>query len=74
MKASLTNGGHLLLGVFNPEAPPRCSGLPVQRYALEDLVAELGSGFELVRHQQELHVTPGGVEQAYLYTLFRKTG
>lgn len=74
MEATLKNGGHALLGVFTPEAPPRCSGLPVQRYALEDLVAELGPGFELVRHRHELHVTPGGVEQAYLYALFRKTG
>ncbi len=74
MEAALANDGHVLIGVFNPEAPPRCSGLPVQRYALEDLVAELGPGFELVRHQHERHVTPGGVEQAYLYALFRKTG
>ena len=74
MQAALVTGGYLLMGLFTPDAPPRCSGLPVQRYDLEDIKAELGRGFELVRHQHELHVTPGGVEQAYLYALFRKTG
>ena len=74
MEAALKTDGYLLIGLFTPDAPPRCSGLPVQRYALEDLLAELGPGFELLRHRHELHVTPGGVEQAYLYALFRKTG
>jgi hypothetical protein len=74
MEAALEDNGYLLMGVFTPDAPPRCSGLPVQRYALDDLVAELGKGFDLIRHQHELHVTPGGVEQAYLYALFEKTG
>ena len=74
MESALMTGGFLLIGLFTPDAPPRCSGLPVQRYALEDLVTELGPRFELLRHQREPHVTPGGVEQAYLYALFRKTG
>lgn len=72
LDASLAAGGYLIIGVFAPDAPPRCSGLPVQRYALDALVDELGNNFELVRHRHELHVTPGGVEQAYLYCLFRK--
>ena len=49
--------------VFAPEAPPRCSGLPVQRDDLDLLRETLGGEFELRRHQKEMHVTPGGVEQ-----------
>ena len=68
---ALRPGGHLIIGTFAPEAPPRCSGLPVQRYDLDLLRETLGDAFELRRHQKEMHVTPGGVEQMYLYCEFR---
>ena len=70
---ALKPGGHLIVGAFTLEAPPRCSGLPVQRYSLEKLQDTLGGDFELVKHVKELHVTPGGVEQMYLYVHFRRT-
>jgi 2-polyprenyl-3-methyl-5-hydroxy-6-metoxy-1,4-benzoquinol methylase len=65
-------GGHLIIGTFSPEAPPTCSGLPVQRYSLEQLQDTLGPEFELVRHHKEKHVTPSGLEQMYLYCCFRR--
>jgi ubiquinone/menaquinone biosynthesis C-methylase UbiE len=65
--------GHLIIGTFTSEAPPKCSGLPVQRYNLEQLQDTLGPEFELVRHHKEKHVTPGGLEQMYLYCCFRRT-
>jgi len=69
---ALKPGGHLIIGTFNPQAPPKCSGLPVQRYTHEQLSQVLGGEFVLQRHQEELHVTPGGVEQMYLYCHFRR--
>jgi len=68
---SLEPGGHLLIGTFAPDAPPRCSGLPVERYDRDKLVAEFGDDFVLLESVEEMHVTPGGVEQNYLYCLFR---
>lgn len=65
--------GDLIIGTFAPEAPPTCSGLPVQRYDRKRLQETLGKEFELIKHHQELHVTPGGVDQTYLYCHFRKT-
>lgn len=70
---ALKPGGHVIIATFAPEAPPTCSGLPVQRYSAEQLAITLGTEFELKRHQKELHVTPGGVEQMYLYCYFRRT-
>ena len=69
---ALKPGGHLIIGTFTTEAPPKCSGLPVQRYNQEQLENTLGGEFELMRHNKELHITPGGVEQMYLYCHFRK--
>jgi SAM-dependent methyltransferase len=62
--------GHLIIGTFAPEAPPTCSGLPVQRYSADTLNRTLGVEFELIREHKEQHVTPGGVEQMYLYCHF----
>jgi SAM-dependent methyltransferase len=67
---ALKPGGHLIIGTFAPEAPPKCSGLPVQRYSPELLENTLGGQFELKRHHKEMHVTPGKVEQMYLYCHF----
>lgn len=71
--SALRPGGHLLIGTFAPEAPAQCSGLPVQRYSVEQLSETLGTGFELQRQRKEMHVTPGGVEQMYLYCLYRRS-
>lgn len=70
---SLKPGGHLIMGTFAPEAPPQCSGLPVQRYNEVLLENTLGGEFKLMRHQKELHVTPSGVVQMYLYCHFRRS-
>lgn len=69
----LKPNGHAIIGTFAPEAPPKCSGLPVQRYDAEHLADEFGSTFVLLNDKKELHVTPGGIEQMYQYCLFRKT-
>lgn len=71
LRRALRPGGYLVIGTFAPGAPPNCSGLPVQRYELDLLQETLGNEFLLRRSQTELHVTPGGVEQMYLYGEFR---
>ena len=65
-------GSHLILATFSPQAPPKCSGLPVERYGAEELSRLLGSRFELKRQRKELHVTPGGVDQMYQYCRFER--
>jgi len=69
---ALKPSGHLIIGTFAHEAPPKCSGLPVQRYSQDQLGNSLGSEFELVRYRKEQHVTPGGVKQMYLYCQFHR--
>ena len=71
LKALRVNG-HLILGTFALEAPPQCSGLPVQRYSAGQLQEVLGPEFALKRQHKELHVTPGGIEQMYLYSCFQR--
>ncbi len=74
LKKALKPSGHLIMATFSPEAPPRCSGLKVERYTPYRLEGVLGPEFILKRDIKELHVTPGGVEHMYLYCCFQRTG
>ncbi len=70
---ALKKGGHIIIGTFALEAPPRCSGLEVERYTPKRLHKALGKRLVLEKHQKELHLTPSGVEQMYIYCQFRKS-
>ncbi len=67
---SLVPGGHAVIATFGPQGPTRCRGLDVVRYCATELLAELGPGWELVGEREELHRTPAGVEQQFVYGLF----
>ena len=64
-------GGHVIVGTFGPEGPARCSGLDVVRYDSDSLQAEFGPRFRLVESLTELHRTPVGTTQQFLYCRFR---
>ncbi len=64
-------GGHVLVGTFGPEGPTKCSGLEVVRYDAESLHAEFGVRFRLLESITELHNTPFGTAQQFLYCLCR---
>lgn len=69
---ALKPGGHVVIATFGPDGPIQCSGLPVVRYSPEGLHDEFGSGFELLEHQQETHLTPMGKVQHFVYCKCRK--
>jgi SAM-dependent methyltransferase len=60
-------GGHVIVGTYGPEGPTRCSGLDVIRYDAESLHNQFGTRFRLVESSKELHRTPFGTTQQFLY-------
>lgn len=64
-------GGYVLVSTFGPEGPTKCSGLEVVRYDAESLHAEFGGRFRLLESLKELHETPLGTTQQFLYCLCR---
>src|SRR5579863_6295146 len=64
-------GGHVIVGTFGPEGPTRCSGLDVMRYDTEALHHQFGTRFRLVESSKELHLTPFGTTQQFLYCYCR---
>jgi 2-polyprenyl-3-methyl-5-hydroxy-6-metoxy-1,4-benzoquinol methylase len=64
-------GGHVIVGTFGPEGPTKCSGLEVMRYSAESLHGEFGPRFRLVESSKELHHTPFGTTQQFIYCYCR---
>jgi len=60
-------GGHVIVSTFGPEGPTKCSGLDVVRYDAESLHLEFGVHFRLLESAKELHQTPFGTIQQFLY-------
>ena len=64
-------GGHVIVSTFGPEGPMQCSGLEVMRYDADSLHNEFGARFRLVESSKELHQTPFGKTQQFLYCYCR---
>ena len=68
---AVKQGGHVIVSTFGPEGPTKCSGLEVVRYDAESLHREFGARFRLVESSKELHQTPLGTTQQFLYCYCR---
>lgn len=75
MQAALGPGGHAIIATFAEDGPEICSGLPVVRYAPDDLAGELEQlapgVFHTVEARRFVHRTPKGGEQAFQVSVFR---
>lgn len=71
VQSAVRPGGHVIISTFGPEGPDKCSGLPVMRYDAEDLHGEFGTHFQLMDSSKELHETPLGTIQQFLYCYCR---
>lgn len=64
---SVKPGGQVIVAAFGADGPLQCSGLDVVRYAPDTLHAEFGAPFRLLGHETEIHHTPAGKEQEFVY-------
>jgi SAM-dependent methyltransferase len=71
---ALKPNGYAIVGTFGPAGPEKCSGLPVSRYAPDELHAAFGAPFELLASSSESHVTPAGTTQQFVYCFCRRHG
>ena len=56
---------------FGPDGPTTCSGMPTARYGAAELAAVLAPVAELVSDRLEVHETPSGNAQQFLYAHLR---
>lgn len=65
-------GGHVLVATFGLDGPERCSGLPVARYDASGIHAVFGDVFDKMGEDAELHETPAGSVQSFVYCFCRR--
>lgn len=68
---SVRIGGHVIVATFGLDGPEKCSGLDVVRYNAESLHDEFGRKFHLLDSITELHETPWGAPQQFMYCFCR---
>ena len=73
VRASVPVGGTVVISTFAEDGPEMCSGLPVTRYSPEELTAAMGAGFAVTHTEREIHVTPTGAEQRFIWLVAKRT-
>ncbi|MBV1851808.1 class I SAM-dependent methyltransferase [Catellatospora tritici] len=71
LEAALAPHGQAVLGVFAPDGPQTCSGLPVARYDAQELAAQF-PGFQVEQVEREEHHTPAGHVQPFTWLRLRR--
>lgn len=69
---ALKPGGHIIVACFGPQGPDQCSGLDIVRYDPGSLHREFGSKFEKLKSVEEIHKTPWGKDQEFIYCYCRR--
>ena len=72
LRSAVRPGGHALLAEFSILGAPKCAGLDVHRYSVEEMAERLGAGFELVQQEDFTFINPSGDPRPYVYALFRR--
>jgi 2-polyprenyl-3-methyl-5-hydroxy-6-metoxy-1,4-benzoquinol methylase len=69
---SVKPNGNIIISTFAEDGPAQCSGLPVMRYSAEALQAVFGESFLLKKQLKEIHNTPFGTTQKFVFCHFVK--
>jgi len=72
IRRALSPSGVVVVATFGPDGPQKCSGLDVKRHSTETIGSVFGSEFSLLESHIEMHRTPGGADQQFLYCVFRR--
>ena len=72
LHSAIDRGGYALLAEFSTTGAPKCAGLELHRYSIEEMTERMGDEFELVKHEDYTFINPFGDPRPYIYALYRK--
>lgn len=72
LKSTIRSGGYALLAEFALAGAPKCAGLELHRYCVDEMSRRMGPEFILVEHEDYTYINPAGDPRPYVYALFRR--
>ena len=72
VKSTLKIDGYAIFSEFSRTGAPKCAGLTLHRYSVEELSERLGTEFKLLAHYDYNYINPRGDSRPYIYTLYKR--
>jgi len=72
LNSSVEKEGYFILATFSETGPPKCSGLEIKQYSGNKLENLFGKYFKIIKSFAQVHQTPFGTEQNFIYNLFQR--
>jgi len=72
LHSAIRPGGYALLAEFSTMGAPKCAGLEVHRYSVEEMTKRMDPGFELVKYESYTFINPFGDSRPYIYALYKR--
>lgn len=69
---AITPGGYLIIGTFAVDGPLKCSGIEIQQYNEEKLIAVFGKNFEPIKFERIVHETPFDTTQNFIFGVLKR--
>ncbi|MFA7233065.1 MAG: class I SAM-dependent methyltransferase [Terrimicrobiaceae bacterium] len=72
LRSAVSPEGYILLAEFATDGAPKCAGLDLHRYSVEEMTERLGTGFALLKHEEYTFINPYGDPRPYIYALYKR--
>ncbi|GJQ59630.1 MAG: class I SAM-dependent methyltransferase [Candidatus Scalindua sp. AMX11] len=73
LRSVIRPGGYALLAEFSTTGAPKCAGLELHRYSVEEMTERMGPQFALVKYEHYIYINPLGDPRPYIYALYQKS-
>jgi hypothetical protein len=73
LRSGLSAEGYALLAEFSNDGAPKCAGLDLHRYSVEEMTIRIGPGFTLMNVERYIYINPFGDPRPYIYALYKRT-
>ena len=72
VKSILKAGSYAMFAEFSKTGAPKCAGLTLHRYSIEELSGNLDPSFKLVSDFEYTHINTFGDPRPYIYALYKR--